>query len=107
MRTFEATVHGDTTSNRSVKLSGRGRDRLSTVPDGQHANVGIATGKLQDVQARNYKQISVTYSGKADDESSEVMLNVERFHHTSMDLFDSSSTIAWDISVVSKGVESG
>ena len=49
----------------------------------------------------------MTYSGEADDESSEVMLDVESFHYTSVDLFDGRSTITGDVSVVSECVESG
>ena len=47
-----------------------------------------------------------TYSGEGDDESSEIMLDVESFHHSSVNLFDHSGSITRDVSVIGEGVQS-
>src|SRR6202000_2386426 len=46
--TFETTVHCNTSSNWSVKLSRRGRNVFSEMSNGNSSNVGISTCKLED-----------------------------------------------------------
>jgi len=71
--TLESAVHGDTSSDGTVKLARNGWNVGSGVTDRDPTDVGISTSK----------------SGKADDKGSEVMLDVETFHHTTVDLFNS------------------
>jgi hypothetical protein len=46
-----------------------------------------------------------THSGEGDDKSGEIVLNVETFHNTTVDLFNGSRAIAGDVPVISEGVQ--
>jgi len=88
--TLEATVHGNATSNRSVKLAGRRGNVFGAVTDGDSSDEGVAASQ----------------GGERNDESSEVVFDVEAFHHTAVDLLNRSRTITRDIPVVGEGVQS-
>jgi hypothetical protein len=88
--TFEATVHGDAASNLTIDLTRMGRDGRRGVSNRETTHESISTSK----------------GGERHDESGEIMLDVEALHHTMVDLLDGAGAVAWDVTVVSEGVQS-
>jgi len=87
--TLESTVQSNTTSNGAVNLARRGWDVRSGVSDGYLANEWVATSQ----------------SGEGDDESGEIVLDVETFHNTTMDLFNGGRTITGDVPMIGESVQ--
>jgi hypothetical protein len=105
-RTFEATVHGNTTSDWSVNLARRGRDFLGGVSDGDHSGERIATSKLRVRSDQIVTRKANTHSSEGNNEGGEVVFDVEALHHTALDFLNSRHTIARNVTVVGEGVQS-
>jgi hypothetical protein len=106
---LKSTVHGDTPGNGAVRLARRSRNVRCAVSNGQPADEWVATSQLcikSIIIERKPKQKGITHSGEGDDESSKVMFDVERFHHTSLDLLNGSRAIAGNVPMVGEGVQS-
>jgi hypothetical protein len=105
-RTFEATVHGNTTSDWSVNLARRGRDLLGGVSDGDHSGERITASELRVRSDQVATRKADTYGSEGNNEGSEVVFDVEALHHAALDFLNSRHTIARDVAVVGEGVQS-
>jgi hypothetical protein len=52
------------------------------------------------------RESRATHSSEGDNEGSKVVLDVEGFHHTAVDLLNHRGTIARNVAVVGEGVKS-
>ena len=88
--TFETTMHGNTTGNLTVDFTRKRWNVGSGVTDGEATHESITTGE----------------SSKADNEGSEIVLDVEALHDTAVNLLNGTRPVARDVAMVSKGVQS-
>lgn len=86
---FETSVHSNTTCYWTVNLSRGSWNVFCGVTNGKSSEEWISACKLYATLAKEPTVVNISYSGEGNNKSSKIVLDIETFHHTTMELLDS------------------